>query len=454
MQASIQPVPILGGAQSDFARVWPADALVALLGETLAAGLDDCQIDSAEIRRLAADNRIGAFVGNFNAPSFLRQGHLGAFVSEADPAFVGVPTARYEAACASGSIALEAADTAIRAGNIDLAVVLGVEIMRTASPILANQHLSMAAPHDEVRDLPFAFPRIFGRLTQLIQQRSEELGTSGTGGLQPGRLRATLDAISANNYQNARSNPQAHMRDFPAGTAGESKFAALNKRFGIALGGQTLYSDCSQISDGAAVIILASPAYAQEHRRARAQSFLPAIIGRGRRTAAMRLSDREQDFAQTPAGQHPLPWTAKAIAEALERSGRSVADLDFVETHDCFTSSEYLALSAFGLCAPGDEASYVEGGHFTLEKGRTPDGRTRSDGSHRNVPVNPTGGLIGAGHPVGASGVRMALDLYRQLTGQAGDCQVEGARIGAMLNIGGSFATNACFVMANEESYS
>ena len=127
-----------------------------------------------------------------------------------------------------------------------------------------------------------------------------------------------------------------------------------------------------------------------------------------------------------------LPWTEVAIRLAYERAGLGIDSMDFVETHDCFTSSEYAALSCFGITAPGEEYRAIESGDITM-KGR--------------CPVNPSGGLMGCGHPVGASGVRMMVDLWKQTVGCAGDYQVDGARNGVMLNIGGSATTNACFVV-------
>lgn len=445
-QGRSRPVFILGGAQSDFARSWATepDGLVTLLRETLQGAFQDAGLETEELQALAAGGRLGGFLGNFNAPRFLGQGHLGAFLNEADPVFVGAPAFRYEAACASGSIAIEAADAKIRAGELDLAIVAGVEIMRTVGPAVANEYLGLAAPRDEVEDMPYAFPRIFGRLTDLILEREERRH----GRSQADRIHAALSAISANNYQNATRNPLAHMRDFPDGEQGEKKLRALDKRFAEPLGGRTRYRDCSQVSDGAAVVLLASPAYAETFRKRRelpAES-LAAITGRGRRTASLRLSQRVADFQNTSQDEHPLPWTQRAIQEALLRAGRSVDQLDVIETHDCFTSSELLALSAFGLCAPGDEAAYVEDGRIAVNAHARGSAGSKEK---RFAPVNPGGGLIGSGHPVGATGVRMALDLYRQTTGRAGDTQVEGARTGAMLNIGGSFATNACFVIEN-----
>ena len=114
----------------------------------------------------------------------------------------------------------------------------------------------------------------------------------------------------------------------------------------------------------------------------------------------------------------------------------TVDDIDVFETHDCFTSSEYAAISAFGLTEPGKEYEAVDSGLIAF---------------HGNKPINPSGGLIGCGHPVGASGVRMLLDLYKQVTGTAGDYQVIGAKNGMMLNIGGSATTNYVYIVGAEK---
>ena len=106
--------------------------------------------------------------------------------------------------------------------------------------------------------------------------------------------------------------------------------------------------------------------------------------------------------------------------------------MDGVETHDCFTTTEYLAIDHLGLTAPGQSWQAVEDGSIE------PGGR---------CPVNMSGGLIGGGHPVGATGARMVFDAARQVAGQAGECQIEGARRIQTLNIGGSCATVVSFVV-------
>ena len=170
------------------------------------------------------------------------------------------------------------------------------------------------------------------------------------------------------------------------------------------------------MTDGAAGVVLtrgAAPAY---------------IRGWGHRTVGLGLDAK---LAQT----QPLimPHVADTINDAFSRAGVTLDDVDGIETHDCFTPSEYMAIDHFGITAPG-RSSWEANENGDLEiSGR--------------IPMNPSGGLIGVGHPVGATGVRMVLDAFRQVTGTAGGYQVEGARTFATLNIGGSTATTVSFVI-------
>jgi acetyl-CoA C-acetyltransferase len=134
--------------------------------------------------------------------------------------------------------------------------------------------------------------------------------------------------------------------------------------------------------------------------------------------------------------EYILPWTRQAVLDAYKMAGLSVNDIDFFEAHDCFTSSEFTAISAFGITSPGKEIEAIE------------DGITQFDGTK---PINTSGGLIGCGHPVGASGARMFLDLYKQISGNTPSTHiVKKADNGMMLNIGGSATTNYVFIIGRE----
>jgi acetyl-CoA C-acetyltransferase len=132
-----------------------------------------------------------------------------------------------------------------------------------------------------------------------------------------------------------------------------------------------------------------------------------------------------------------MPHVRSAVHDAFRRGGVSLGGIDGFEVHDCFTPSEYLAIDHIGLTAPGESWKAIESGEIEIG------GR---------LPINPSGGLIGGGHPVGASGIRMLLDAAKQVSGLAGDYQVPGAARFGTLNFGGSTATTVSFVIESVEA--
>ena len=413
-------VYILGGAQTDFERNWTKEGkgMVALLKEVVSDGIRDAELSLGEIKNLNKDNRICCFVGNFIAEKYTDQGHLGAFLTEIDPAFYGVPSARYEAACASGSVALDAARTKIKAGECDLAIVVGWELMKTVDSQLGGQILGRAAYYEkESKGLDLPFPKLFGRLADETRQKYE---------LDQKRYMDSLARIALINYTNAKRNPLAQTRKWFMSL---EQACARGTDTNPLVGGRLAVSDCSQITDGAAVVVLASESYAKE----KGYINKPVIKGFGHRNAPLLFSKKMQESASSA---YILPWTRQAVLDAYKTSGLTVDDMDLFETHDCFTSSEYVAISSFGITEPGKEFEAVEQGIIDFRGSK---------------PINPSGGLIGCGHAVGASGVRMMLDLYRQITGTAGNYQVEGAKNALMLNIGGTATTNYTFVVGKAE---
>lgn len=412
-------VYILGGAQTDFERNWTKEGknFIAMLKEAVADGFTSADFSFEELVRLNKENRVSAFVGNFIAEQYISQGHLGAFLTEVHPAFYGVPSSRHEAACASSSVALDAAITKIKAGEYDVCIVVGWEIMKSVNSKIGGDILGRAAYYEkEGKGIDLPFPTLFGRLADATIEKY---------GLDQERYLNALARISTINYANAKRNPLAQTRKwFMNYDEASHRGTESNPRVGGLLG----VSDCSQVTDGAAVVVLCSEKYIQEKRI----SGKPVVKGYGHRVAPMLFDKKITDNKDS---EYVLPWTRQACVEAYNRAGLTVDDIDVFETHDCFSSSEYAAISAFGITEPGKEWDAIEDG--TIDFGGT-------------KPINPSGGLIGCGHPVGASGARMFVDLYKQVTGKAGNYQVQGAKNGMMLNIGGSATTNYVFIIGQE----
>lgn len=144
-------VYVLGGEQTDFQRNWSKEGktFMSMMREVMYDSLEKVGIDFEEIKKLNKENRVAVFVGNFDAEQYANQGHLGAFLTEVHPAFYGVPGGRFEAACASGSIALDAAATKIRAEEYDVAIVVGIEVMKTVNSAVGGDFLGTAAYYEK-----------------------------------------------------------------------------------------------------------------------------------------------------------------------------------------------------------------------------------------------------------------------------------------------------------------
>jgi acetyl-CoA C-acetyltransferase len=404
------PVYVLGGAQTDFARNWTKEGkhFVAMMREATLAALEATRIEPREVDT--------AHVGNFAAELYAKQGHIGAFFVEVDPAFSGLPTSRHEAACASGSIALIAASAEIEAARYDLACVVGVEQMKTVDSTTGGDYLGTAAWYErEAKGIEFPFPKLFGRLGDEYDKRY-------------GLKDEHLAHISAVNYSNAKRNPNAQTRNWFM----SESHAQHESKFNQIIGGRIKVSDCSQVTDGSVAVFLASEKFASAwaKRNGKTLADIPRILGWGHHTAPLEFDTK---VAESRDNAYVLPHTRQAIVDAFKRAEiGSVAELSGIETHDCFTTSEYMAIDHFGITKPGESWKAVEEG--VIELGG-------------KLPINPSGGLIGAGHPVGATGVRQMLDCHRQITHSAGDYQVEGAKKFAMLNIGGSGTTSCVFIV-------
>lgn len=397
-------VYVLGGYQTDFARNWSSEGtgMFEAMAEAVLGALEDARVDPAEVE--------GIEVGNFAGELFTGQGHLGGFAGCIHPDLAGKPGARHEAACASGSVAVLTALARIQAGWQDLVVVVGVEQMRNVDAATGAGYLGAAMwVGKESTEATFPWPHQFARIADAYAERY-------------GLDHAHLAAIAGKNFTNARANPLAQARAW----AFEPEAFGPDDRLNPVIEGRLRKQDCGRITDGAAAVVLASSRYLE--KRGWDGEGRAHLAGWSQRTAPILLEPKLVSNSDLM-----FPHVAAVAAEARQRAGiGDVSGVDVIELHDCFTISEYFAYDHLGITPPGQAWKAIE------------EGWTRPDG---RLPVNPSGGLIGAGHPVGATGVRMMLDAARQVTGTAGPTQVEGARTAQTLNIGGSTTTVASFVV-------
>ncbi|VTU27298.1 acetyl-CoA acetyltransferase [Variovorax sp. PBL-E5] len=371
---------IVGWGHTAFGKLDNVE-LEQLIRDAVQPALDSAGVDAGDID--------GIFVGHFNA-GFVGQDFTAALPAVAIPALRHTPAVRAENACATGSAAIWAALDAMAAGRMKRTLVIGMERMNgLRTPEVAATLIKCAYVKEEGSD-PAGFAGIFGGIATSYFDRFGDQSDA-------------LAAIAAKNHANGMHNPYAHMRrdfgfDFCRTPSEKNPFVS----------GPLKRSDCSLVSDGAAALVLSTEP-------------LP-----GARAPAVRWRSRTHVNDFLPMSRRdPTKFEGAAMAwqKGLASADASLGDLSFVETHDCFTIAELLEYEAMGLAPHGQGARVIL------------DGVTRKDG---RLPVNPSGGLKSKGHPIGATGVSQHVMAAMQLSGTAGGMQVDGARMGAVFNMGGS----------------
>ncbi len=329
------------------------------------------------------------FVANMLAGPLGNQQHLGPFFAE--ELSLNVPAFTIEGACASGGLAVHAAVASIRSGQYDTVVVLGVEKMTDHKPEDVATAL-MAAGSDEERLSGATFPGLYA---MLARAHMEQFGTTGE----------ELAAVAVKNHFHANLNEKAQFHTLLT-------IDQVMKSSKIA--DPLTLLECSPISDGASAVILSSKKKNVE------------IIASEVATDTLGVAQRKS-LTQLAA-------TQEAAKRAYQKAGVEPKDVDVVEVHDCFTIAEILAMEDLGFFKKGKAAAAIAIGETTL-------------GKTKRFVVNPSGGLKGCGHPVGATGIKQIVEIVQQLRGVVGKRQVTGAKIGLAHNVGGSGATAVVHIL-------
>ena len=410
-----EPVYILGGGRTDFKRNLKKEGKTIrhIIVEAGKKAIEDAKIDPGEIQAAA--------VGNFNAGQFTKQLHLGAFIPEIDPKLHGIPTMHTEAACASGSLSVLLGAQWIMGGFHDVVLVVGAEQQKTMSSLDGSDVLGAAADyHIEKPEYgDFMFPKLFGRIAQIY---IDKYGASPD----------DLASVAYKNYAHARLNPMAQMRDANLTYDYASQVSEKNPTVAPPL----RVTDCSQITDGAAAVVLVSGRYLD--RIGRDKSKLPLLLGFGSTTDYLALEKKDVPTFST---------ARKAAEKAFGMANLKPRDMNGVELHDCFSITEIVAYEILGLAEPGKGYELAKSGATALPQVR---GEHVSGKIDFEIPVNTGGGLIGDGHPVGATGVRQVYEAYQHLTNQAGARQIEGAKKFLTFNMGGSLTTSDAMIWGTD----
>jgi acetyl-CoA C-acetyltransferase len=375
---------IIGWAHTPFGRL-EGETVESLIVGAAKVALADAGIAAREIDEIV--------LGHFNA-GFSPQDFTASLVLQASPELRFKPATRVENACATGSAAIHAGLRAITAKAARFVLVVGVEQMTQTPPADIGRNLLKASYMREEADTAGGFAGIFGKIAGLYFQKYGDQSDA-------------LALIAAKNHRNGVANPYAQIRK----DLGFS-FCRSESEKNPYVAGPLKRTDCSPVSDGAAALVLADIDTALAMNKA----------------VVFRAAAHVQDFLPM-RGRDILKFEGcgEAWRRALTAAGITLADLSFVETHDCFTIAELIEYEAMGLVAEGDGARAIKSG------------LTERDGP---LPVNPSGGLKSKGHPIGATGVSMHVLAAMQLAGVAGDMQLPNAKLGALFNMGGAAVAN------------
>ncbi len=387
----MRDVAIIGVKNTNFGEMWDR-SFRNIFVEAGVGALKDAGVAGEEISNM--------YVGNMSSGQFVDQEHVGALIADYSGLArnLHVPATRVEAACASGGLALRQGILAVASGHEDIVVAAGVEKMTDISSSSASTALAAAADREWEGIMGATFPGLYAMIAQLHMHK---YGTTSE----------QLAEVAVKNHFNGSMNPIAQYKN---------KISVEAVLRSVMVADPLHIFDCSPISDGASALVLAPAEIAHEY------TDTPIYIKASAQASdTIALHDR-RDITTLDA-------TVSAAKKAYEMAKLTPSDIDLVEVHDCFTIAEICAIEDLGFAKKG------EGGKVTAE------GETAIGG---RIPVNTSGGLKACGHPVGATGIKQAVEITQQLRGEAGKRQVDGAEIGMTHNVGGSGATAVIHILS------
>ncbi|MHC1572915.1 MAG: thiolase domain-containing protein [Candidatus Syntropharchaeales archaeon] len=387
----MRDVAIIGVGCTRFGELWDY-SFRDLVVEAGLRAIVDARITGEEIDAI--------YLGNMSAGMFIEQEHIASVV--ADHAGVAsdlhTPVTRVEAGCASGALALRSGIMAVASGWHDIVIAAGVEKMTDVPSGLAEEALSSSADREWEGVYGATLASLYAMMARAHMKRY-------------GTTREQMAAVAVKNHDNASKNPLAQYKNKITieGVLNSGKVAEPLRVL-----------DCSSIADGAAACVLAPLEIAEKY------TDIPVKVRASAQASdTIALHDR-RDITTMDA-------TVYAAERAFEIAGVTPRDLDLAEVHDSYTISEIMAIEDLGFVRKGEGGKAVEEGRTTL---------------HGEMPINPSGGLKGCGNPLGATGVRQAIELVWQLRGEAGERQVDDARIGLTHNVGGSGGTAVVHILS------
>lgn len=368
-------------------------------GELFEKSLLDLALEASVLAlkesRIAREEIDAVVVSNMLAEKISGQSHLGALVSSA-LGLKNVEAFRVEAACASGGVAVKKGVDLLRTGNYRRVLILGVEKMTDQKAFLVTEALATAAGAEKESFYGFTFPSLYALMANRYFHQ-----------YKIGRKELAMVAVK-NHYHGARNSKAHFQKEINLETVLKSSMIAEPL---------SLF-DSSPISDGAAAVILST-------EKPRAANPV-RIIASSCASDSLALADR--------ASLTSIASAKVAAKKAFKEAGLEPKDIDVLEVHDCFTIAEIIALEDLGFFKKGEAGKAVRLGKTYCNQA---------------LPVNTSGGLKAAGHPVGATGVKQIIEIAYQLQNRATDRQVKNPKFGLTHNVGGSGATAVVNILTN-----
>jgi acetyl-CoA acetyltransferase len=382
------------------------------------AGLEELMKEAGQgvLKMIGGADKVDeAVIGNFIASKFNRQANLAAFLPFIDEGLRYKPCVRVEGACGTGALALVTGIKSVLAETADVVLVLGVEVQNTVKAIYGADILAAAGWAKERKTgHAYFFP---GKFSDRAKAYIEKFGKE--------KSRKAMAKWFTNAIENARLCPTA--QEYHNATKDLAACGMMEPNPKGFVDSLNVY-DCSKVSDGASAIAIVSE-----------EGLKKIGIPKNQAVEVMGFGQAAEDITKPPVDLTKLSTTAIAVKKALESANIVRDQIGTVETHDCFTIAGIMAVEAIGF------AEHGKGTDFVIE------GNTARNGK---VPFNTTGGLVGWGHPTGATGVHQAITILEQLTGKAGEAQIKidaDRPYGLSINMGGDDKTLVSIVYKRAE---
>ncbi len=389
----MREVVVLGVGMTKFGR--SEHSMKEMFSMAALEALEESGLESKDLQALFIGNVLGGFEEG--------QMNIAPFLADEIGMRHGAPATRYEGACASATVAIRHAALMVGSGVYDLVMAGGAERTTIMGTPLATKTFAMGSHSEYERFTGITFPGIFAMVAHQYCAKY---------GIALADLKMSMARTAVKNHHNGTLNPLAHFK---------KEITVETVLNGPMIADPLQLFDCCPFSDGAAAIVLADAA--KFKNKVRTPVY---VAGTGQGSAGSTY--RQKDLTRMAARE-------AAVRQAYDQAGIGPSDVDVCELHDCFTIAEVVALEMLGFAEFGQGPAAVDRGDTSLT------GR---------IPINPSGGLKAKGHPIGATGAAQAYEIVKQLRGECGERQVNGAKIGLVDTLGGDFSTVCSLVLRRD----